>query len=404
MPSDPVPHIRFLCSAPNGPRELRHRELDAPVPLSREDILGNATSRITYRAYLEAVKQTLVENLDRLERARRELEHASHDPIQQIDIITEKHGSDYHPARIEVRTADTTASFVMNVAITERGKARARTEFQILQHMAQRFKRGFAPNTYFFAERSYTAGTSEDDKMIMFLGDWFDDYHEFHLSAKRTSRGPQMILWDMNQGHRFLSDEESKEIFRQAAFILTYYYDMKTLQEIFPWHHASGDFVAACSDAMTDVRLITVRQYERRMVFEQDSAENRMTALLLFFVNLTLRMRLDRLDGVGDTAWAPDLCARATVEGFIDALNEKIAEASCDPSLIRLFLERLRGISPTDLAEVFGSVVDSYDQDAPDVAIIRDHLGDHVLEVWKLIKTDVKQYYSPRTLTLLHPG
>jgi hypothetical protein len=38
--------------------------------------------------------------------------------IQEISIYAEKHGSDYHPARIEVMVGDLCAPFVMNVAVT----------------------------------------------------------------------------------------------------------------------------------------------------------------------------------------------------------------------------------------------------------------------------------------------
>ena len=77
---------------------------------------------------------------------------------------------------------------------------------------------------------------------------------------------------------------------------------------------------------MIDVRLISVRQHARRVVFMDDSSENAMKALLLFFANLTLRMRLDRFDGVGEIAWAGRSLRGGTIRGFLDAIQTKAHE------------------------------------------------------------------------------
>ena len=110
----------------------------------------------------------------------------------------------------------------------------------------------------------------------------------------------------MDQGYTFLSESQSEEIWRKAAYILTNFYDPKTFEEIFPWHHASGDFVASAVNEQLDLKLITIRQYGPRLEFHEYSPENQVTAMALFLANLTIRMRLDRLDGVGEIVWAPD--------------------------------------------------------------------------------------------------
>ena len=47
-------------------------------------------------------------------------------------------------------------------------------------------------------------------------------------------------------------------------------------------------------------------------------------ALFFFLLNLTLRIRLDRLDGVGEIAWADEGCLSSAFDGFFLALEEKV--------------------------------------------------------------------------------
>ncbi len=156
--------------------------------------------------------------------------------------------------------------------------------------------------------------------------------------APREARH-RTILWDTDHGYAFLSDHEAAQIYYKASFILTTFYDPETFEEIFPWHHASGDFVASRENGQMACKLITVRQYAPRLEFYECSPENQVTALLLFLANLTIRMRLDRLDGVGDIVWAGDHSVEATIRGFVDALGRKVEDQTCNQELAIRFLK-----------------------------------------------------------------
>jgi hypothetical protein len=47
--------------------------------------------------------------------------------------------------------------------------------------------------------------------------------------------------------------------------------------------------------------------------------------LLIFFLNLSIRMRLDRYDGVGDIVWADGPVVQSTLDGVMDGLALIIA-------------------------------------------------------------------------------
>ncbi|MCD6214526.1 MAG: hypothetical protein J7J46_06080, partial [Candidatus Desulfofervidus sp.] len=98
---------------------------------------------------------------------------------------------------------------------------------------------------------------------------------------------------------------------------------IKTFSQIYPWHHAAGDFVANIKHNKIAVKLTTVRGYEPIVGFIKDNNINPIFALIQFFLILSLKMRLDKFDGIGEIGWLGNFCVKATVEGFFEALKNK---------------------------------------------------------------------------------
>ena len=317
--------------------------------------------------------------------------------IEEILIYAEKHGSDYHPARIEVRLDDVCASFVMNVAITARGKTRLYSEFKVLQHLNSKYGFPFLPTVYFQDETILSS-------MLMFLADWFQGYQEFHLSMDEDG-SEKLVLWNTEKTPRHLSRSQAWQIYSQAARILTLYYDVETFEQIFPWHHAAGDFVVKLQDPhpnpppsrgragwgsiapteehnsyyetkFLDVKLVTARQYAPML--EPSEGIPAHEALLFFLLNLSLRMRLDRLDGVGAVTWADDDCLDSTLEGFVEGLRAKQDKGFVDVQFVNGFLQYFCSVAKEDLSYRFHILIDACDQAAPDIPVIREHLERHI--------------------------
>ena len=356
------------------------------IPLSNSETPDEPCSGLTYRDYLEAIRRFILGHWEEFLTALSKQGFTPNGGVTGIDIISEKHGSDYHPARIRVHADSAVPSFVVNVAITDRGKSRLTQDFRLLQFLRVRHGKDFVPRAYFLGDAPLSGPLSECGEIMMFFGEWLEDYHEFHLSRDGRNGSPATLLWDMKCGHIFLSESEAAEVYRQAAFILTYYYDTHTFSEIFPWHHASGDFVVSKSGNLTSVKLITVRQYASRVVFVEEAPENVIEALLVFFANLTVRMRLDRYDGVGEIAWAGEHCVEATLRGFLNALQTKIEEETCDPVLVHDFIRIARSLSPTELVQIFQPAIEAYNEDAPDVAVVMENLADHIFLVFQALQ------------------
>ena len=111
-------------------------------------------------------------------------------------------------------------------------------------------------------------------------------------------------------------------------------------------------------------------------------------AMLVFLLNLSLRMRIDRLDGVGDLVWADDRAVAGTVKGFFNGLAQK---ASIDPMaepFSVFFKAYLLSRTQSDLFDVSEAIVNIDHPEAPETALIRKHLKQHISSVFAAIRSD----------------
>ncbi len=177
--------------------------------------------------------------------------------IEEIHIYLEKHGEFYHPARIEAVVCQKRLCFVLNVAISETGKRFIEKEYHHLNRLNTELPFRYLPQVYGFGR----IPASDGSNFAMFLGQWFDGYHEFHLSMDPADKKPKIIVWDDSRGRFFLSAEQTKTLYAQASKILTCYYNLESFEQIFSWHHAAGDFVVATENGKLELRLVSVRQY-----------------------------------------------------------------------------------------------------------------------------------------------
>lgn len=212
----------------------------------------------------------------------------------------------------------------------------------------------------------------------MFLAEWFDGFHEFHLSIDPRHGGQGMVVWDTDAAPFFLTEHQQADVYRQVAFLLTRAYDPDTTHQIYPWHHASGDFILCIRGASVDLRLITVRQYAPTLSGEDGGLDDdaRLMALLVFFLNLTLRNRLDRLDGTGAPAWAGPLAVAASVEGFFEALPEDLAAA---------FMGLLDAYGRTELVDILSPVADQYGLMSMEQGLIQANLASHADQLFEAL-------------------
>lgn len=363
------PLIRYLVSSPYGDITISGDKLNLPLECD--------PLKTPYGRYFRAIETFLDRGaIDRLlkivsEKAGRNVHR---DETKEVEIRAEKHGALYHPASLELVLEDSKKKFGLNVAVSETGRSWLEKEFSVVQNINAKYGLPYLPQVYFF---------DECEGMSFLAEEWFEGYHEFHISS--TGGREQMLkLWEFGVGYRSLAREQSYEIYRMASEILTLYYNIEDFCQIYPWHHAAGDFVAHVENNKVDVRLVTARQYDPYMVFREKEGLNPVIALFYFLLNLTIKMRLDKLDGVGKAVWAEDYCVEASVKGFRDGLRSKRELQKYFNSEAELF-DLLRSFRPEDLVTACNPLVELYKGTA-DYPVITANLDRHVGKLYTTLQ------------------
>lgn len=356
-----------------------------PLPLHRSRFTDTVAEKenisVSYGEYFCAVRKFLDNQGFRplIDAINRQLlcEMDSGD-LKKIDIFLEKHGEYYHPARVEARLDRRHLTFVVNVAISEAGKAHCENDYENIKKLNDSLPYSFLPAVYYRGEVTLGANPF---KMRLFLGQWLKGYHEFHLSRKPGTGSDQMVIWDPAKGAISLAADRSLPIYRQAAKILTAYYNPATFEQVFAWHHAAGDFVVKLENGRVDVKLVTVRKYAPLFAGVESDTETVFQTLLIFLLNLSIRMRLDRLDGVGQIVWAGTQAAEGTLLGFLDGLALQARHRLIPEQLAQYARGYIKALSKTDLHDLLTAIVGRLHPQMPELHLIRSQLNSHAAEI-----------------------
>lgn len=327
--------VHLAINTPVGLQSLHSGWIDKPLPQGLDEV----SSGVTFGAYLNAVAGLLLrDGCDLLLSAlkvslNRRVEKSE---IREATIVSQKHGAFYHVAELRVNISGEWFSLAANTALQPRQQAVLEAEYERLERLRRDFRPAFVPRPYALAETACRRLDGEGQKLKIMLGEWFTDHCEFHLTRAFGHPSPAIGVWDTSGRLSRLAPPEEFSLYRQAALILTAYLNPKTFEQIYPWHHASGDFVLQRRSTGISVKLITVRGYEMRMAWDTASMDP-WVALAHFFANLALRMRLDRLDGTGELAFASSESLRGIVSGFFAGWHGKTENASGIPGVKEVF-------------------------------------------------------------------
>jgi hypothetical protein len=237
--------------------------------------------------------------------------------VEGVGVYLVKYGALYHPARIELSVGGRSVALVLNVAVSAKGRQALSVEFEAVSRLAHELSSPCWPSFY-----GHGNGKSADGRSWpMLLGGWLEGFYEFHLAENSTEGELSVIVWDTERGHWNLSSRQQSLLMGKTAEILTYAYHPLTFEAILDWHHAAGDFVVRPLGGGIDVRLITIRDYAPLMITESADVEAVLDALVVFVVGMSLRLRLDRLQGVGRMACYPHWVVADIWRGFCRGLR-----------------------------------------------------------------------------------
>jgi len=310
--------IDYLFSSPDGDIYLSSTDLKQPFlisPYQKHPFLTLGDYFNAIEKYILDEKEIFLMDIFSEPSGR----NISSDKIEMV-IRSEKHGMLYHISSVEITAMDETRKLCIISALSQKAKEYMTTEFELLQDLRKKYDYPYTPKALSLKDIRCNTGDGAAS-FLMFCTEWFEGYHEWHLASRKDQIVP--FIWNMEQGHRFASLEDSFEIFRQIAFILTLYYDPDHFRQILNWHHSAGDFIVKIQDAKIELRLITVRQYNPLTFLVQDEQINPLIAIIYFLFDTTLRARIDKVDGTGGFIFAGQYSLDAAVKGFFEALKQK---------------------------------------------------------------------------------
>ncbi|MCE5336347.1 MAG: hypothetical protein LLG06_17350 [Desulfobacteraceae bacterium] len=370
------PAIELFIHLPEGIKPLDPENESEAVPLDCPPDAGP----VTYGQYLRSVARYLGHNC---RRTLQNLLGAQPVPIGldsavRIMLTSEKHGALYSVSRLTVHTHDAVRSFAVNTAFRPEQQAFVQLEYRLLGELYRKFRFPYLPRPFLIG-RPVLEGT--DLRVKLFITEWFENHHEFHHTGAGSGGGAMPIgIWNGGKSPRFLDAGQKEGVFAGASAILTALLDTHTFRQIYPWHHAAGDFVVDESCDPVSVRLITTRGY-RRLLGKKSDARDKVLGSLHFLVNLSIRMRIDRLDGTGELVFAPAReCLGGFIRGFCASWKQKTQKDPRLPEATDLFALFLgfsfeERMAFTEVAAADGRV------EASEADFLAAHLSGHVREL-----------------------
>jgi len=380
--------VTYLFSSPEGDISLDPEDLSRPFLVAPE----KAHPHLTLGDYFDTLRNCILEDEGKLLKGA--LKSASHknfnlEEIQKIQIRSEKHGVLYHLASVEVITTKIAVKFTLSTAISEKGQGCMLREHHILDRLNRNFQFSFLPEIYDMRKMTCHTATGRPVEMVMLAAQWFEDYHEWHVTRDPSDDRQKIEIWDLKRGPRYASSGEASLIIEECSKILTRYYDFTDFNLIGAWHHAAGDFIVKCPRGRKpEVKLTTVRKYAPLMPGLSEKKVNPTIAFVYFFLDTTLRMRLDRLDGVGEMVWLDDFAVAATVKGVIEGL--RLGELEGDDNAEKRaenLLSLLQSFDKPEFAQVFNPILAHYAaQDSNDMDLISAHIADHTRSLYRVLQ------------------
>jgi hypothetical protein len=304
--------------------------------------------------------------------------------VQCLEIISQKHGAFYHVAQVRAEVSGQYLSFAINCAADPRKQAFLESEFALLRDLNKQFSLGLIPQAYVLGTSSYADEHGTHLVLKAFIAEWFEGFQEFHLSRPVAGVTPVVRVWDVGTEESFLTAQETLSLYHQAAAILTVYLDPKSFSQIYPWHHAAGDFVLKRRQQGIELRLITVRGYVPLVSIESESSD-KWIPIVHFFLNLSLHMRLDRLDGTGEMVWASPACLPGVVSGFLESWEQKAKMDSALPKALEV-LEVLRSFTPEEWSSLGDLVLVDGLVEADEIKFFQLRLEEHAVSLCEVLK------------------
>lgn len=336
---------------------------------------------VNYAQYFWALKKALKQNA--LEPLRRSLEVLTGTPllaerIRRVRIDSVKHGALYHVAKITVSLDGQSHVLVMNSSMHPQRQKALEREWHTLQSLAQTPVAPYVPQALYLGRGHWHDESAESRPFGFFLAPWFEGFFEWHMEKGPDGRAETVRVWDDSSMGTVLTPRQTAQLMEQAAYLLTLALDREAFLQIYPWHHAAGDFVVAVDHENVAVRLISARN---RMVLMPPGSQDheRLSAVAAFLFTLSFRMRVDRHQGTGELVWASAPWLHAVVRGFFRGWTD--AALDDEPLKVQEIFTTFQSFDAGDWEAVGSVLQDDLVVDAEEAPLVLRRLEEHARDL-----------------------
>ncbi|MGD9578381.1 MAG: hypothetical protein AB7Y74_09025 [Syntrophorhabdus sp.] len=300
--------------------------------------------------------------------------------IDNVIIRYEKYGTLYQIVSAEIISGNQKMKLAVSAALTPDAQQNITLEYNLISYMNTKTGLPYLPRVFCINSLDVEKD-SHTETVALTLAEWFEGYHEWHFS-KNDIGNNAIVIWDTARGNRSVSDQEAYTIIKEASKILTFYYNVGGSERIVPWHHGAGDFIVNTDSGKVDVKLITVRGYEPFASPDTNQTVGPLLGILFFLIELTVKMRMDKMEGMGETIWADSRYMNAAIQGFFHAMKIKERDHECNDISIDDFMATLKTLNKDEIASSISSYL-KHNQapDTSDYRVIQEHMGEHAADL-----------------------
>jgi len=352
---------KYLFSSPEGDIEIDNHILNLPLRLS----LDKKHNWLRLKDYFDLISSFV-------------LKRFSKNRIKNLIVRSEKHGAYYHVASIELTdNKKGKKKFAVLVGISDSG-IHLKKEYLLIKKLKKREgDKTYLPEYYLIDELNI-----KGEKICLVLSEWLEGYYEWHLTEDGN-----VCIWDMDNGYFMASPDQRLDIYEKCAHILTYYFDPATFSHIYPWHHSAGDFVVRCCKNGVELKLTSVRDYKAVVKPKMQYDIAIITSMVYFFLNMSIKMRLDKKNGIGEVLIAPEDIIAPVIKGFLSGINELVLKDLLDRECRDQIATFLSSLSLNELNSIFSSMLDYYNEEDPaDMPMIANNIWNHINSLYRLLQ------------------
>lgn len=347
--------------------------------------LSEDVPEITYREYFRALEDVLRRGA--VEPIRRSLEvligeRLSPEQIREIRVDSVKHGALYDVAKVTVRVNDRELSMAMNSARHWRGRRALEREWHTFQVLAETPAAPYLPQPLAVGRTPVEETPGATGLFHFFLAQWFEGFHEWHMEKGAEEEAESVRVWDESSGGSRLLEDQVCGLLRGAAYVLTLALDREGFHQIYPWHHAAGDFIVSVDHEEVRVRLISARG-RTVLVPPGSQRHERLSALAAFFFMLTFRMRLDRDQGTGELVWAPARWLSAVLDGFLRGWSH--GDLSHEDFSTEEILSAFRAFDVADWETIGALLEGDLVVDAEEGPVVSRRVPEHARDLYRVL-------------------